>query len=701
MNDNCLSNVLSVCEKNAQKGYLLAKGQCRNLRYALDSAQNKIGEVLFDLNNSTSVVPDVANGLVKQLKSIQDSFDELSDETEKELQLLLENKAHFSISLFGQTMAGKSTLMEILTEGNGSSIGKGAQRTTRDVRKYFWNGLEIVDVPGIGAFEGQEDVEMAFQAARTADVILFLLTDNAPGAEEAEFFSQLLDIGKPVICVINVKSRINLKSGIERIQKSIGKSFNNERLDEIKRTFQNYATKVGQDWTSIPFVYSHLWAEYLARRTDDIKLKTVLSNSSNFSAVEEMLTHYVDQKGPFIRFKTYIDTCYNPTLRAMKALFEQSVENNDNKMLLMNKGEELSKSIQQFEIDIRRRKENLIQTTKSRLNAIVSPFAEDHFSDKKADKAWEREVIAFGIEEKIKEFLDSAESRCDADIEEYIREIKIELKLSSVLRKDKSLRMHRIIDGKRIWNWTTAIVSTGFSISAGIVLFIAEMASFATPLGWIATGTALIGMVGSLFIKSRERKEAEARMKLEHKLKKSIEKMCGRIDNVLEKNIKRLIQNKLNPLPKELYVLSKIIGKLASTQFDLAWSLNNLLLKQNAVLIKEAIDNSGQSFNFSFVRAARIPGFAIVLLTIPEEKPLVKDISTIEKFVGEKVICVEQMIARRTIIWNVLEHKLADTSIKINWNTNVAYLYTDQSDAEFDNRIILATQITDILVTKK
>ena len=50
--------------------------------------------------------------------------------------------------------------MEILTEGDGSSIGKGFQRTTRDVRKYTWNGLEITDDPGIGAFEGDKSLRM-------------------------------------------------------------------------------------------------------------------------------------------------------------------------------------------------------------------------------------------------------------------------------------------------------------------------------------------------------------------------------------------------------------------------------------------------------------------------------------------------------------------------------------------------------------
>lgn len=96
------------------------------------------------------------------------------------------SKSSFSITLFGRTMAGKSTLMEILTHGNGMSIGKGAQRTTRDVRTYSYNGMTITDVPGIAAFEGEEDEVVAFEAAKKSDLILFLITDDAPQASEAE-----------------------------------------------------------------------------------------------------------------------------------------------------------------------------------------------------------------------------------------------------------------------------------------------------------------------------------------------------------------------------------------------------------------------------------------------------------------------------------------------------------------------------------
>lgn len=66
----------------------------------------------------------------------------------------------FSIVVYGRTEAGKSTLMEILTCGNGDSIGKGGQRTTLDVRDYYWQGLKITDVPGISAFGGKKELPL-------------------------------------------------------------------------------------------------------------------------------------------------------------------------------------------------------------------------------------------------------------------------------------------------------------------------------------------------------------------------------------------------------------------------------------------------------------------------------------------------------------------------------------------------------------
>ena len=141
-----------------------------------------------------------------ELRKLSDSVAKI----QADIKALRERSKDFSIVVYGRTMAGKSTLMEILTHGNGQSIGKGASRTTLDVRDYFWNGLKITDVPGISAFGGAQDERLALEAAKAADLILFLLTDDAPQADEAEKLAQLKKFGKPILGVINVKMSFNM-----------------------------------------------------------------------------------------------------------------------------------------------------------------------------------------------------------------------------------------------------------------------------------------------------------------------------------------------------------------------------------------------------------------------------------------------------------------------------------------------------------
>ena len=71
-------------------------------------------------------------------------------------------------------MAGKSTIREAITRGNGSTIGKGAPRTTRCIREYEWNHLRIIDTPGIGAYKGEADSALARSVIDESDVLVFL-----------------------------------------------------------------------------------------------------------------------------------------------------------------------------------------------------------------------------------------------------------------------------------------------------------------------------------------------------------------------------------------------------------------------------------------------------------------------------------------------------------------------------------------------
>lgn len=111
----------------------------------------------------------------------------------------------FRVVLMGRTMAGKSTLFEFLSRGDGERVGDGRQRYSRDVCRRTVPGLdiEIVDTPGVGARDGLADQLMAFDEVADADLILWVATDQATQEQTGQALTALADLGKPILVALN------------------------------------------------------------------------------------------------------------------------------------------------------------------------------------------------------------------------------------------------------------------------------------------------------------------------------------------------------------------------------------------------------------------------------------------------------------------------------------------------------------------
>lgn len=106
----------------------------------------------------------------------------------------------------GRTMAGKSSLLAALSGSNFDRVGDGRQRYSRDVFVATPTAsidVEIVDTPGVGAHDGAEDVELAFEAARDADLILWVASSDSIQEDTASSLRELGLIGKPIVIVMN------------------------------------------------------------------------------------------------------------------------------------------------------------------------------------------------------------------------------------------------------------------------------------------------------------------------------------------------------------------------------------------------------------------------------------------------------------------------------------------------------------------
>ena len=154
--------------------YLQSLEKCRRIAReeytAVGGYFSQCDGIVENLSVQLKGVVDHASQALSHTKALEDGLSNIQHDLEKDYAVLLAKRSAnlqkqkrnldcFNVMLFGRTMAGKSTIREAITRGNGETIGKGAQRTTRDVKEYEWSNLRIIDTPGFGAYNGQDDTE--------------------------------------------------------------------------------------------------------------------------------------------------------------------------------------------------------------------------------------------------------------------------------------------------------------------------------------------------------------------------------------------------------------------------------------------------------------------------------------------------------------------------------------------------------------
>lgn len=289
--------------------------------------------------------------------------------------------------------------------------------------------------------------------------------------------------------------------------------------------------------------------------------------------------------------------------------------------------------------------------------------------------------------------------QCNDKINAISREIQNELKFAYSVDADISLKMPKIIDGRRISEWTTTIVGGGLAVASGIA-FLAG-AAVAGPLGRIALGVTGVGLRISHLFKSRQKQEQEARKKLENSLKKSVDALCENLESTMLKNFDILIEKRIVSLVKELNKMNSVIFKLSDTQRELAWSLNRDLLQTNKQIVTEAIHIIGASgMEYHINSVARIPGVCILLCLNDGVRFPEKETEDLRRLAGEKIAFVFYDDDKKTLISRIIGKSVKREMIHIEGKIGVAHIPLDNMPPQVINKIKLAQQLSKILITK-
>ncbi|QGG41848.1 GTPase domain-containing protein [Aeromicrobium yanjiei] len=179
---------------------------------------------------SAHIVKDVGGALHALPKLIEDATSRASTRGE----------SPFRVVMMGRTTAGKSTLLEFLSHGDGNRIGDGRQRYSRDVCARLLPelpGVTLVDVPGVGAADGQVDFDIAFGVIPESDLVMWVGASDSPQEETTRALRILGAHGKPVVLVLNCREDLHHRAKRADFLEGTGRTFAdaNDHLDLLTR----------------------------------------------------------------------------------------------------------------------------------------------------------------------------------------------------------------------------------------------------------------------------------------------------------------------------------------------------------------------------------------------------------------------------------------------------------------------------------
>ena len=613
---------LSACRESAERGYKFADESFQNLKSALEEAKTKLREADSQQNQLWRLEND--SHFQNQFREMRKLERQTVSRVGDNLSALKKKLADFTIVLYGRTMAGKSTLMEILRHGNGESIGKGAQRTTLDVRAYEWNGLKIFDVPGTCSFGGAVDDKTALEAAKSADLALFLLTDDAPQPYEAERLAELKALGKPVLGIVNVKQALSpdrqaakRKLDVKQIQKRINDP---TRLEEIVRQFKEFAKKGnnknfkgGYNFDDVPFVYSHLQSAFFSQRENDSSLYEL----SNFKAVENFILDKISSDGQFIRTKTFIDAVALPVQNSIAALYGQSAETIKAWEMYLDKVTQLNDWYENFFESVKSRLSNFMDGLTSDINGKLDYVVNNYYDSNKAGEEWKNSLDDLDITRRCQNFI----QRIGAEATEKMRELSDELTQDlsyAGVSVDANISMSEIND-----------VQGGLMLAAPLLMF--------TPVGWV--GAAFLGLGAWLFGDSKEEKIRKAKNELREKLEESRDDLLGKTwDSLTDVINNEILGKQIRGFKDTLFDMMNMLEKLAYTQNHVADTINSQYFDLNGQLLWDAIQYSGDDpRKLEKLELARVVGNKFLVFSTTASKISDSTRRKISSLIGENV----------------------------------------------------------------
>ena len=190
----------------------------------------------------------------------------------------------------GQYSAGKSSILKMLTGNEDIEIGPGI--TTQKAHTYEWNGMEVIDTPGIHTEKRPDHDEISYSAIAAADMLVFVITNELFDSHLAEHFRKLAitqDKAGEMILVVNKMNRAN--DGNSAAQQEIIR-------EDLRKVLEPYTP----EQLHLCFLDAESYLDSL--KEEDPEIVEELQERSGYSDFIATLNYFVAEKKVYSKLTT-------------------------------------------------------------------------------------------------------------------------------------------------------------------------------------------------------------------------------------------------------------------------------------------------------------------------------------------------------------------------------------------------------------
>lgn len=220
----------------------------------------------------------------EEIKNIESKIKKAFKDANIEYCIKEDKNNNIKLVFTGQYSAGKSSILRMLTGRSDIEIGAGI--TTQKAHIYDWNGIEVIDTPGIHTQLRPDHDEISYDLITSADMLVFIVTNELFDSHLAQHFRKLAidkDKAGEMILIVNKMERAS--EGNTLSQQSIIR-------EDLRKVIEPYTPEK----LNLCFLDAESYLDSLVERDEDTELADELFNRSGYRDFIKTLNNFVKQK---------------------------------------------------------------------------------------------------------------------------------------------------------------------------------------------------------------------------------------------------------------------------------------------------------------------------------------------------------------------------------------------------------------------